>query len=336
MGGSRTLRSFSRCPVCSHHTKLTGVCHAVPGPAAQPATALPSCLPLPVRPAPAPAACFFAMTNSLFRFTLSFFKDGALDSRSSESLWSPRRSSFPCIAAECGAGQSWRGHHGGLCRPLPLCWELFLLQPGVGIGPGSIPAGSELPPLLWQCPDPQIRWWQVPMSPPGSKGGHTACPLPDPSHGSNPSVGDQPLWDLFPAPPAPALSPPGAGSTRCWLNLRPAVPVRAVKKLSFERKCCFFLLVLLWFCFGLHREGPSSAQPWFAHLICFGKFNFSMFLFNPNPRELVLMFEHLHRVHNGGFRNSEVKKLPDGAPPPYHSFTPGQKSIIPAACSGER
>ncbi|XP_009331747.1 PREDICTED: potassium voltage-gated channel subfamily KQT member 4 [Pygoscelis adeliae] len=61
------------------------------------------------------------------------------------------------------------------------------------------------------------------------------------------------------------------------------------------------------------------------------RFNFSMFLFNPNPRELVLMFEHLHRVHNGGFRNSEVKKLPDGAPPPYHSFTPGQKSIIPAA-----
>uniref|UniRef100_A0A8C3KES1 Potassium channel voltage dependent KCNQ C-terminal domain-containing protein n=1 Tax=Calidris pygmaea TaxID=425635 RepID=A0A8C3KES1_9CHAR len=60
-----------------------------------------------------------------------------------------------------------------------------------------------------------------------------------------------------------------------------------------------------------------------------------MFLFNPNPRELVLMFEHLHRVRNGGFRNSEVKKLPDGAPPPYHSFTPGQKSISPAACSGE-
>lgn len=61
-----------------------------------------------------------------------------------------------------------------------------------------------------------------------------------------------------------------------------------------------------------------------------------MFLFNPNLRELALMFEHLHRVRNGGFRNSEVKKLPDGAPPPYHSFTPGQKSISPAACSGER
>ncbi|NXS75245.1 KCNQ4 protein, partial [Pandion haliaetus] len=55
----------------------------------------------------------------------------------------------------------------------------------------------------------------------------------------------------------------------------------------------------------------------------------------PSFRELVLMFEHLHRVRNGGFRNSEVKKLPDGAPPPYHSFTPGQKSISPAACSGE-
>ncbi|NXU72147.1 KCNQ4 protein, partial [Oreotrochilus melanogaster] len=55
----------------------------------------------------------------------------------------------------------------------------------------------------------------------------------------------------------------------------------------------------------------------------------------PSFRELVLMFEHLHRVRNGEFRNSEVKKLPDGAPPPYHSFTPGQKSFIPAACSGE-
>ncbi|KFU91815.1 Potassium voltage-gated channel subfamily KQT member 4, partial [Chaetura pelagica] len=55
----------------------------------------------------------------------------------------------------------------------------------------------------------------------------------------------------------------------------------------------------------------------------------------PNLRELVLMFEHLHRVRNGGFRSSEVKKLPDGAPPPYHSFTPGQKSISPTLCSGE-
>ncbi|KAM6313787.1 potassium voltage-gated channel subfamily KQT member 4 [Podargus strigoides] len=55
----------------------------------------------------------------------------------------------------------------------------------------------------------------------------------------------------------------------------------------------------------------------------------------PSFRELLLMFEHLHRVRNGGFRNSEVKKLPDGAPPPYHSFTPGQKSTSPATCAGE-
>ncbi|NXP14371.1 KCNQ4 protein, partial [Thinocorus orbignyianus] len=55
----------------------------------------------------------------------------------------------------------------------------------------------------------------------------------------------------------------------------------------------------------------------------------------PSLRELLLMFEHLHRVRNGGFRNSEVKKFPDGAPPPYHTFTPGQKSISPAPCSGE-
>ncbi|XP_051650373.1 potassium voltage-gated channel subfamily KQT member 4 [Manacus candei] len=53
----------------------------------------------------------------------------------------------------------------------------------------------------------------------------------------------------------------------------------------------------------------------------------------PTFRELVLMFEHLHRVRNGGFRNSEVKKLPDRAPPTYLSFTPAQKSL--ATCSGE-
>ncbi|NWZ86262.1 KCNQ4 protein, partial [Poecile atricapillus] len=55
----------------------------------------------------------------------------------------------------------------------------------------------------------------------------------------------------------------------------------------------------------------------------------------PAFRELVLMFEHLYRVCNGGFRNSEVKKRPDRAPPPYHSFTPAQKSFSLAMCSGE-
>lgn len=63
-----------------------------------------------------------------------------------------------------------------------------------------------------------------------------------------------------------------------------------------------------------------------------------MFLFDPllHPRELVLMFEHLHRARNGGIRTSEVKKLPDGAPLPYHCFTPGQKTIAPLLCVGER
>ncbi|NXH08634.1 KCNQ4 protein, partial [Loxia leucoptera] len=55
----------------------------------------------------------------------------------------------------------------------------------------------------------------------------------------------------------------------------------------------------------------------------------------PAFRELVLMFEHLHRVRNGGFRNSEVKKWPDRVPPPYHCFTPAQKSFSLAVCSGE-
>ncbi|XP_010222643.1 PREDICTED: potassium voltage-gated channel subfamily KQT member 4 [Tinamus guttatus] len=56
----------------------------------------------------------------------------------------------------------------------------------------------------------------------------------------------------------------------------------------------------------------------------------------PSFRELVLIFEHLHRARNGGIRNSEVKKWPDGAPPPYPSFPSGQKSSGPAAWAGER
>ncbi|XP_060114196.1 potassium voltage-gated channel subfamily KQT member 4 isoform X5 [Heteronotia binoei] len=55
----------------------------------------------------------------------------------------------------------------------------------------------------------------------------------------------------------------------------------------------------------------------------------------PSFRELVLMFEHMHRARNGGLRNSEVRKFPDGAPPPYHSFTSGTKTANPPFCSGE-
>uniref|UniRef100_A0ABM5ER65 Potassium voltage-gated channel subfamily KQT member 4 n=1 Tax=Pogona vitticeps TaxID=103695 RepID=A0ABM5ER65_9SAUR len=55
----------------------------------------------------------------------------------------------------------------------------------------------------------------------------------------------------------------------------------------------------------------------------------------PSFRELVLMFDHLHRARNGGLRNLEVRKFPDGAPPPYHSFTIGLKSISPPFCLGE-
>ncbi|XP_053124829.1 potassium voltage-gated channel subfamily KQT member 4 isoform X2 [Hemicordylus capensis] len=55
----------------------------------------------------------------------------------------------------------------------------------------------------------------------------------------------------------------------------------------------------------------------------------------PSFRELVLMFEPLHRAHNGGLRNSEVRKFPEGAPPPYHFFTSGPKAVSPPNCSGE-
>ncbi|XP_074832150.1 potassium voltage-gated channel subfamily KQT member 4 isoform X2 [Carettochelys insculpta] len=44
----------------------------------------------------------------------------------------------------------------------------------------------------------------------------------------------------------------------------------------------------------------------------------------PSFRELVLMFEHLHRGRNGGVRNSEVKRLPDGAP----AFCSGESQIF--------
>ncbi|XP_077193588.1 potassium voltage-gated channel subfamily KQT member 4 isoform X2 [Paroedura picta] len=55
----------------------------------------------------------------------------------------------------------------------------------------------------------------------------------------------------------------------------------------------------------------------------------------PSFRELVLMFEHMHRARNGGLRNSEARKFPDGAPPPYHSFTSGPKTANPPFCPGE-
>ncbi|XP_063168350.1 potassium voltage-gated channel subfamily KQT member 4 [Candoia aspera] len=55
----------------------------------------------------------------------------------------------------------------------------------------------------------------------------------------------------------------------------------------------------------------------------------------PSFRELVLMFDHLHRARNGGLRISEVRKFPDGAPPSYHSFTSGLKASSPPFCTGE-
>ncbi|KAM9606936.1 potassium voltage-gated channel subfamily KQT member 4 isoform 2-T2 [Morphnus guianensis] len=310
----------------------TRVCCAVPVPEPCPRLAVPSRL--PVHPAPAPAMCSFAVTNSLFCFTLYFFKDRALNSRGSESLLSLTEE-IPLPMHRCQAWYqallAWASRG---APPAPPAVP-GAISPAAGIGPGSIPAGSELSPpgCSSNAQTPRSDGGRSPCPPPHGKGGRPAWPLPDPSL----SARVQPLcqWPVsvgpFPSTPLPSTITP-----RC--QQRPLLPqpaAQAVKKLSFERKCCFLLLVLFWFCFGLHRGGPGSAQPWFAHLICFGKFNFSMFLFNPNLRELVLMFEHLHRVRNGGFRNSEVKKLPDGAPPPYHSFTPGQKSISPAACSGE-
>ncbi|KAL7980571.1 hypothetical protein Chor_001725, partial [Crotalus horridus] len=56
----------------------------------------------------------------------------------------------------------------------------------------------------------------------------------------------------------------------------------------------------------------------------------------PSFRELVLMFDHLHRARNGGLRISEVRKFPDGAPPSYHSFTSGLKASTPPFYTGER
>uniref|UniRef100_A0A8B9R5N1 Potassium channel voltage dependent KCNQ C-terminal domain-containing protein n=1 Tax=Anas platyrhynchos TaxID=8839 RepID=A0A8B9R5N1_ANAPL len=90
------------------------------------------------------------------------------------------------------------------------------------------------------------------------------------------------------------------------------------------------------FCRGPSPSLVRSPPILLRRVFVFFSFNFSLFPFNPALRELLLMFEHLHRARNGGFRNSEVRKWPDGAPPPpYHSFTSAQKSAVPAPCSGE-
>ncbi|XP_070586980.1 potassium voltage-gated channel subfamily KQT member 4-like [Erythrolamprus reginae] len=55
----------------------------------------------------------------------------------------------------------------------------------------------------------------------------------------------------------------------------------------------------------------------------------------PSFRELVPMFENLHRARNGELRISQVRKFPDGAPPSYHFFTSGLKASTPPFCAGE-
>lgn len=116
------------------------------------------CLSLPVRPDPTVAPCFFAMTNSLFPFTLYFFKDRALNSRGSESLWS-LRCGFPSIialgnpsgdiaggsvappavpGAVCPAVGSWDGHRGPTPPLVPsLCGTLSHCPPPSTVTPRS-------------------------------------------------------------------------------------------------------------------------------------------------------------------------------------------------------
>lgn len=101
---------------------------------------------------------------------------------------------------------------------------------------------------------------------------------------------------------------------------------------------CLFCFILFCSVFALAcaQEDPGLLSLTLLVSFASGILISPHFLFHPDLRELVLMFEHLYRVRNGGFRNSEVKKWPDRAPPPYHSFTPAQKSFSLAVCSGER
>ncbi|XP_038614567.1 potassium voltage-gated channel subfamily KQT member 4 [Tachyglossus aculeatus] len=56
----------------------------------------------------------------------------------------------------------------------------------------------------------------------------------------------------------------------------------------------------------------------------------------PSFRELVLIFEHMHRARNGGLRSVEVRELPDGPPARYPTFTSCHRAGSSAYCPGER
>ncbi|XP_071883671.1 potassium voltage-gated channel subfamily KQT member 4 isoform X5 [Anas platyrhynchos] len=193
-----------------------------------------------------------------------------------------------------------------------------------GRGRARSPRGLSLPRLLQQL-----------TSPPGALGGSSPLPVPCPSHPSG-AITSQPCRlhgspSPFPffLPPFPFFLPPFP-----FFPLSPFCPFPLFPFFPFfpPFPSPFFPFVLQRLCSLLGSLAPHFASPRFW----FFSFNFSLFPFNPALRELLLMFEHLHRARNGGFRNSEVRKWPDGAPPPpYHSFTSAQKSAVPAPCSGE-
>eukprot|EP00075_Anas_platyrhynchos_P010499 XP_027299752.1 potassium voltage-gated channel subfamily KQT member 4 isoform X2 [Anas platyrhynchos] len=205
-----------------------------------------------------------------------------------------------------------------------------------GRGRARSPRGLSLPRLLQQHTSPRGTWGSFPLPVPCLS---PACPLPVPSQWCHHLSAPQTAWEPFPfplfppfpffLPPFPFFLPPFP-----FFPLSPFCPFPLFPFFPFfpPFPSPFFPFVLQRLCSLLGSLPPHFASPRFW----FFSFNFSLFPFDPALRELLLMFEHLHRARNGGFRNSEVRKWPDGAPPPpYHSFTSAQKSAVPAPCSGE-
>ncbi|XP_071883668.1 potassium voltage-gated channel subfamily KQT member 4 isoform X2 [Anas platyrhynchos] len=261
--------------------------------------ALPSRPPLVLCSAAAHSICYFLprqISDSVSLFISP--KSRVPNSRAPEELRCPR-----CIAAVPGAASPPAERGRGRARS---------------------PRGLSLPRLLQQL-----------TSPPGALGGSSPLPVPCPSHPSG-AITSQPCRlhgspSPFPffLPPFPFFLPPFP-----FFPLSPFCPFPLFPFFPFfpPFPSPFFPFVLQRLCSLLGSLAPHFASPRFW----FFSFNFSLFPFNPALRELLLMFEHLHRARNGGFRNSEVRKWPDGAPPPpYHSFTSAQKSAVPAPCSGE-
>lgn len=176
-------------------------------------------LPNPCPPACVPCPCslhLFAMTNSLLRFTLCFSKTGLLTAAAVNPS-GPRGDPAPrAVPPSTVPGSPSAGIVGDSASP--SCCARSRLPGSRELRWGQAPSPSAL--SFLRCPDPQARRWQVPMSPPCSKGGRPASTIPL-GTGPTPLPVPSPCGTLSQHPLPSTVTP------RCP-NPLPAAPVRAV------------------------------------------------------------------------------------------------------------